>query len=98
MKSSVVNARIPLAKKEAANSMLEAIGATPSELINSAYDYLLEFGKLPCSTDEDRKAKRSFSDFRAQTSVEVDWSAANIPQDYKAHIKERKIRDYESLA
>ena len=98
MKSAVVNARIPLAKKEAANSLLEAIGATPSELINSAYDYLLKFGKLPAAPEVARDAGQNFSDFLAQTSFEVDWTAAGVPLDYKDFIREGKIRDYESLA
>ena len=100
MKSSVVNARVPLAKKEAANNVLEAIGSTPSELINSAYDYLLKFGKLP-STEEgenDRGQKQGFTDFLAQTSFAVDWRSADIPHDYKDYIRNGKIRDYESLA
>ena len=98
MKSAMVNARIPLAKKEAANSLLEAIGATPSELINSAYDYLLKFGKLPDAPEIVRDENKDFSNFLAQTSFEVDWAAAGIPLNYKDHIREGKIRDHESLA
>lgn len=100
MKSAVVNARIPLAKKEAAARLLEAIGSTPSELINSAYDYLLKFGKLPDASSLNLKAQngRSFEDFVALTTHEVDWDVAGIPLDYKEYVREGKRRDYESLA
>jgi len=41
MGNSLVSARVSVAKREAAQGPLAALGATTSDLINSAFDYLL---------------------------------------------------------
>ena len=41
MDTALVSARMSRAKKERAGSILESIGATASDLINSAYDYVV---------------------------------------------------------
>lgn len=47
MESALVSARVPKAKKEAAAAILASLGATASELVNNAYDFLLAEGRLP---------------------------------------------------
>lgn len=98
MGSTVVNARISLAKKEAANNILESIGATPSELINSAYDYLLKHKRLPGSTDESPEERSGFSGFVADSTLEIDWGKADPSLDYREILRQGKAGDYESLA
>lgn len=44
---TTVSARIPVAVKERASDILREIGATPSQLINAAYEYLLANHQLP---------------------------------------------------
>ncbi len=44
---AMVTARMSQAKKEAGNSVLEAIGVSPSKAINELYDYLIKQKKLP---------------------------------------------------
>jgi hypothetical protein len=44
---SIVAARIPVEVKERGGAVLAGIGATPTQLINAAYLYLLETGRLP---------------------------------------------------
>ena len=44
---SIVTARVPTEIKKQGNAVLEKIGATPPELINSAYDYAISHGSLP---------------------------------------------------
>lgn len=44
---SIVTARVPLEIKKQGNAVLEKIGATPTELINSAYEYAISQGRLP---------------------------------------------------
>jgi antitoxin component of RelBE/YafQ-DinJ toxin-antitoxin module len=46
---AIVAARVPVEVKERGNSMLASIGATPTQLINAAYRYVLAFGSLPCA-------------------------------------------------
>lgn len=57
---ATVSARIPVAVKERGNAILKEIGATPSQLINAAYDYLLANHELPKSdgAPATRKAHR----------------------------------------
>jgi antitoxin component of RelBE/YafQ-DinJ toxin-antitoxin module len=44
---AIVAARVPVEVKERGNSVLEGIGKTPTQLINSAYGYVLAYGNLP---------------------------------------------------
>ena len=44
---SIVTARVPTEIKKQGNAVLEKIGATPTELINSAYEYAISHGSLP---------------------------------------------------
>lgn len=44
---AIVSARVPVAVKERGNSILKELGATPSQLVNAAYEYVLAEGKLP---------------------------------------------------
>lgn len=44
---SVVTARVPVEIKNQGNAALRRIGATPTRLINAAYEYVLATGKLP---------------------------------------------------
>ena len=46
-KDPIVAARVPPEIKEQVNLVLSKIGSTPSQLINSAYSYVLEYGELP---------------------------------------------------
>ena len=48
---AIVTARVPVEVKEQVNDMLKEIGATPTELINAAYRYMLKHGSLP-ETDQ----------------------------------------------
>lgn len=100
MESVLSSARVPLAKKETANGILDSIGATTSDLINSAYDYLLEKGELP-RADAHRDAERTAEGFKAfvgASTLDVDWGAGAADGDYKRLIKQGKLADYESLA
>lgn len=44
---AIVSARIPVAVKERGNATLKELGATPSQLINAAYEFVLSERKLP---------------------------------------------------
>lgn len=44
---SIVTARVPAGIKEQGKDILQKIGATPTDLVNAAYRYVLEEGKLP---------------------------------------------------
>ena len=98
MENTLVSARIPRAKKEASAGVLKKLGATASDLINSAYDYLLENGERPHTEKTDR-ARVDFDAFLAASTLDVDWASDEMaPGDYKQMIRGWKKADYESLA
>lgn len=49
---ATVSARVPVAVKEQGNSVLRSIGATPSQLINAAYEFVLANHRLPHAHDD----------------------------------------------
>lgn len=46
---AIVTARVPVEIKEQGNSILKEMGSSASELVNSAYAYLLQYKELPCA-------------------------------------------------
>ena len=44
---AIVSARVPVAVKERGNAALKELGATPSQLINAAYEFVLAERQLP---------------------------------------------------
>lgn len=98
MESTIVNARVSRAKKEAGAGILRALGSTTTELINGAYDYLIAHRALPGAADIAMPSIGSFARFVAQSSVSVDWDEQAETGDYRTLIREGKRADYESLA
>lgn len=98
MESALVNARVPRAKKEAGASILKSVGATTSELINSAYDYLLEHKELPTANVAQARNRASFVDFAAESTLDINWGKHPEAFDYKRFMSEQRRNDYESLA
>lgn len=54
---ATVTARVPVEVKEQGNALLKSLGSSPTQLINSAYRYLLKEGRLP-EPESERKAKK----------------------------------------
>lgn len=81
MESALVNARVPLAKKEACTNMLKALGSTPSQLINCAYDYVLEYGKLPRAEPERPRDYQSLASFIERGTLSIDWEQPSRRSD-----------------
>lgn len=44
---AIVTARVPIEIKEQGDAVLRKIGATPTELVNTTYRYVIEHGELP---------------------------------------------------
>lgn len=98
MDNTLVSARVPKAKKEAAAKALSSEGATMSDLINLAIDDLLENGHLPGrGTVTVDRSKERFEAFVKRSTVDVDWPE-NTPDDYRELEREWRLHDYESLA
>lgn len=103
---SIVTARVPSEIKEQGNDVLRAIGATPTQLVNAAYEYVLAYGKLPrmsagdsdpatrALSAEQKKLLRSFVAESTYAVPESYWG----DKSYKDLIEEGRRLDYEALA
>ena len=98
MNNSLVSARVPMAKREAAKGALTAIGATTSDLINSAFDYVIAVRDLPRAEKAPGRSRESFARFIGESSLEIPWGSDADDGDYRALIASGKRADYESLA
>ena len=54
---AMVSARVPVEVKKQGDEKLKEIGSSITELVNSAYDYLLEHGTLPKATRSEDKSE-----------------------------------------
>lgn len=100
MSDVLVSARMSKAKKDAAVGVLQSIGSSASELINSAFDYVIANKTLPGQAASNRKMKH-FDDFVNETSFNIDWPQVptTFGEDgYKVAIREERLSKYESLA
>lgn len=52
--NAIVTARVPVEVKNQVSQILADLGSSPTELINSAYDYVLAHGKLPTDDTTNR--------------------------------------------
>ena len=97
MQDTLVSARMPAAKKERAREVLNSIGATTSDLINSAFDYVISNKRLPVTAaPEAQPSEQDFKQFVAGTTFKIDWPEGT--DDYKQLVREMRLADYESLA
>lgn len=97
MDNTLVSARLPRAKKERGCSVLADIGATTSDLINKAFDYVIANGELPNAEKTTAPTTEDFAAFVQASTLEVDW-----PDDFGGDYKELEARlrraEYEALA
>ena len=100
MDNTLVSARVSRAKKERAAGVLAEIGATTTELINSAFDFLLSEKRLPGTDEVGQKAQgreEDFAGFVENTTVDVQWPD-DFDGDYKALMARLRWDEYETLA
>ena len=102
MDNTIVSARVARGKKERANAVLDSIGATMSDAVNHALDYVIANKCLPgaplgeaCSGAGSRAD--GYRAFVEASTLSVGWPA-DSSGDYKAMLKRGRLADYESLA
>ena len=95
---TLVSARIPSGKKEAAASVLATLGATTSDLINSAFDYILEKKELPKATTDTKPSKTDLIRYLEESSLPIEWGTDASDGDYRELLHTKKRDAYESLA
>lgn len=101
---SIVTARVPTEIKEQGNKVLKKIGATPTELINAAYQYVLEHGELPMRHEAITSLNIGLSDEqKRQLRERKEKTTCKVPESYwrgKSYkeLLEEAIREkYETL-
>jgi antitoxin component of RelBE/YafQ-DinJ toxin-antitoxin module len=100
---SIAAARVPAELKEQVAAILDSIGATPTQLINSAYQYVLEFKRLPLDASSAKQGRREVtpglaSDIHAQLQqlqvCDYDYSEGST-KTLKAVLAEKRRREYQ---
>lgn len=102
---SRVSARVPIEKRKRGDGKLAQLGATTTQLINAAYDYLNATGELPhvpraAGTNSGKLSEAQ----KAQLKARLKNTTHHVPAQYfstcsDAEILERELkRAYESLA
>lgn len=76
MGNAMVTARMTQAKKDAGNRVLEQLGMNASQMINQAYDYLIERRALPFEAAAPRQTHTAEEIARAKALV----AAMRIPK------------------
>ncbi len=85
---SIVTARVPSGIKEEGRAALQRIGATPTDLVNAAYRYVLAKGKLPevdplVATAGQKSRRLSAEQKRNLTSL-IERTTFAVPDSYWA--------------
>lgn len=93
----LVSARVPQAKKDASKGILASLGANTSDLINSAFDYLLEKHTLPTTEAHRLPTHEEVTSFISASTLEIDWGEDAPDGDYRALLRDGKRARYESL-
>ena len=96
MESTLVSARMSRAKKERASDILASIGATTSDLINCAFDYVISTKELPLAKHAEKRDIRGFESFREKSTIAVDWPES-FDGNYKSMMADLRRADYEAL-
>ena len=104
-----VTARVPVEIKEQGNAALKRIGATPTQLVNAAYEYVLAHGALPGAqnqgSDHVVSGKQQLTGAAAQELAQsLQETTFALPAEawnaslYDKLIAEGRAHDYEALS
>lgn len=103
-KVALVSARVPIEIKKQGNAILKQIDSTPTQLVNSAYQYVIEHGALPQVKPELKPEKRTLSKTQAN-KLKARQLLMSLPgaeqaldnKDFKVTLAEGRRADYESF-
>ena len=101
----MVSARVPVEIRDQVNEGLRSIGSSPTELINSAYEFFLENKRLPKKEPVAKRGRRTLSkEQRRKLAASVAATTYPVPesyfegQSYDELLSRRLRHDYEALA
>lgn len=95
---SIVTARVPAGIKEQGKIALQKIGATPTDLINAAYRYVLAEGKLPQVQEESfaqlKQPQKLNAEQKRKMRQQMETTTFSIPASYwEGKTDEELLRD-----
>lgn len=103
--SSMVSARVPDETRYYVDEQLKKLGATPSQLINAAYEYVQATGRLPQAPARPHDAGRVWTPQLAeQLNRRLEATTQPVPEQFFADtsydriLEEELYADYEALA
>jgi addiction module RelB/DinJ family antitoxin len=104
--STIVAARVPGEIREQGNTVLAELGFTPTQLINSAYRYVLEYGRLPFEASAPKPGKRVLPTERMEQIADELTALRVCGHDYsrdgtrslKDVLEKERRAEYEALA
>lgn len=98
---AIVTARVPTEIKEQGNAILKRIGSSPTELINAAYRYVLDYEELPTVApplEEMADRHRNLSpEKKAQIKAFIDRTTLKAPSSWNGksfdELREEAMRE-----
>ncbi len=101
----IVTARVPAEIKKQATAVLKRIGSTPTELINAAFEYVIEHDALPSDSGAIKTGRRVLTEaqknkLRQRERIMLIASDGDELEDrpFKELLAEMRLADYEALS
>lgn len=102
---AIVTARVPVEIKRQGNAILKKIGSTPTELVNSAYRYVLEREELPMDKPQALSGRRELTPNQKDKLIRRGRKMLVKPggdilngRSMKEVVAEMRYADYEALS
>lgn len=98
---AIVTARVPTEIKEQGNAILKKIGSSPTELINAAYRYVLEYEELPTEVSSLEKVadrhRNLTPEQKAQIKAFIERTTLKAPESWNGksfdELREEAMRE-----
>jgi antitoxin component of RelBE/YafQ-DinJ toxin-antitoxin module len=95
----MVTARVPREIRQQGNMVLKRIGATPTQLVNEAYEYVIKHGKLPRTNEREGQRTQTFTPEQlealrgfltvTQLPIPQEWASLSAKEIRAARLKEK---------
>lgn len=101
----MVSARVPAELRDQVNEGLKAIGSSPTELINKAYEFFINTKSLPGSDVSIKPGKRKLSKKQlAELTDSIERTSVAVPESHFQGLSDDELlakileEEYEALA
>lgn len=97
MKGTLVSAMVSDSKRQAVEPILNKLGATTSDLIENAFDYVLATENLPAVPGIAGTHQIYYAASVRNSTLDIDWGDDAVDGNYRRLIRDGKTADYASL-